>query len=125
MVPEVVTAGFVYERLRKPAYSDEDLAAIAARSRRFLAAGLDVLPRLQARRDRRGRARSGVAAARRPERLRTGRRGDGAVAAPTRRVLGFELGPHRASVTQAISPETRITPPATTSEMERPVRKAP
>jgi uncharacterized protein YecE (DUF72 family) len=41
-VPEVVTAGFVYERLRKPAYSDDDLAVIAARSRRFLAAGLDV-----------------------------------------------------------------------------------
>ena len=41
-VPEVVTAGFVYERLRKPAYSDDDLAAIAARSRRHLAADLDV-----------------------------------------------------------------------------------
>ncbi len=42
VVPEVVTAGFVYERLRKPSYSDDDLAAIAARARGFLAAGLDV-----------------------------------------------------------------------------------
>ena len=41
-VPEVVTAGFVYERLRKPSYSDDDLAAIAARTRGFLADGLDV-----------------------------------------------------------------------------------
>ena len=41
-VPEVVTADFVYERLRKPTYSDEELAAIAARSRRLLAADLDV-----------------------------------------------------------------------------------
>jgi len=41
-VPEVVTADFVYERLRKPAYADDELAAIAARSRRLLAAGLDV-----------------------------------------------------------------------------------
>ena len=42
VVPEVVTAGFVYERLRKPAYTDDELAAIAARARRFLASGLDV-----------------------------------------------------------------------------------
>jgi uncharacterized protein YecE (DUF72 family) len=42
VVPEVVTASFVYERLRKPAYSDDDLVAIADRSRGFLAAGLDV-----------------------------------------------------------------------------------
>jgi uncharacterized protein YecE (DUF72 family) len=41
-VPEVVTAGFVYERLRKPAYSDDELAAIAARARTLLAQGLDV-----------------------------------------------------------------------------------
>ena len=41
VVPEVVTADFVYERLRQPSYSDADLAAMAARSRRLLAAGLD------------------------------------------------------------------------------------
>jgi len=41
-VPKVVTAGFVYERLRKPSYSDGDLAAIAARTRRSLVSGLDV-----------------------------------------------------------------------------------
>ena len=29
VVPEVVTAGFVYERLRQPSYSDDDLAATA------------------------------------------------------------------------------------------------
>ena len=52
---------FVYERLRKPAYSDDDLAAIAARSRGYLAAGPRRLPRVQARRDggrgARGRSR--------------------------------------------------------------------
>ena len=37
----MVTADFVYQRLRQPTYSDDDLAAIAARSRRLLAAGLD------------------------------------------------------------------------------------
>jgi len=42
VVPNVATAGFVYERLRKPSYSDDDLAAIAARTRRSLASGLDV-----------------------------------------------------------------------------------
>ena len=41
VVPEVVTADFVYERLRQPSYSDDDLAALVARSRRLLAAGLD------------------------------------------------------------------------------------
>ena len=41
-VPEVVTAGFVYERLRKPAYSDAELAASPRDSRRLLADGLDV-----------------------------------------------------------------------------------
>jgi len=40
--PEVVTADFVYERLRKPVYSDEELAGITARAQRLLAAGLDV-----------------------------------------------------------------------------------
>ena len=41
VVPEVVTADFVYQRLRQPSYSDDDLAAIAARAQRLLAAGLD------------------------------------------------------------------------------------
>ena len=41
VVPEVVTADFVYERLRRPSYSADELAAIAARARRLLAAGLD------------------------------------------------------------------------------------
>ncbi len=42
VVPEVVTADFVYERLRKPAYSADELAAIGARARRLLDAGHDV-----------------------------------------------------------------------------------
>jgi len=41
-VPEVITADFVYYRLRKPEYKKEDLDAIAARSRELLAAGLDL-----------------------------------------------------------------------------------
>jgi len=41
-VPEVLTAGFVYYRLRKPTYSAGDVAAIAARSRELLAAGRDL-----------------------------------------------------------------------------------
>jgi len=41
-VPHVATAAFVYERLRKPAYSDDDLAVIAARARGQRAQGLDV-----------------------------------------------------------------------------------
>lgn len=41
-VPEVITADFVYYRLRKPGYSEEDLASIAARSRELLAAGRDL-----------------------------------------------------------------------------------
>src|SRR4051794_22328220 len=38
-VPEVITADFVYYRLRKPEYTESDVAAIAARSRELLGAG--------------------------------------------------------------------------------------
>jgi uncharacterized protein YecE (DUF72 family) len=41
-VPEVLTADFVYYRLRKPTYSEEDVAAIAGRSRELLAGGRDL-----------------------------------------------------------------------------------
>jgi uncharacterized protein YecE (DUF72 family) len=41
-VPEVITADFVYYRLRKPEYSEGDVAAIAARSRELLGAGRDL-----------------------------------------------------------------------------------
>ena len=117
-VPEVVTADFVYERLRKPAYSDDELAAIAARSRRLLAAGLDVY--LVFKHDE---TPSGALEA---EALLQG--GLKAAAPRSRRCRGgsgSSSGRRPRSVTQAIRPETRITMPATTSEMVRPVRKAP
>ena len=41
-VPEVITADFVYYRLRKPEYSEEDVTAIAARAREMVAAGRDL-----------------------------------------------------------------------------------
>ncbi len=41
-VPEVITAGFVYYRLRKPGYTPDDLASIAARARTLLAEGKDL-----------------------------------------------------------------------------------
>jgi uncharacterized protein YecE (DUF72 family) len=41
-VPEVITADFVYYRLRKPEYTEEDVDAIAARSRELLATGRDL-----------------------------------------------------------------------------------
>ncbi len=41
-VPEVITADFVYYRLRKPEYSEDDVDAIAVRSRELLAAGRDL-----------------------------------------------------------------------------------
>ncbi|MBI3666058.1 MAG: DUF72 domain-containing protein [Acidobacteria bacterium] len=41
-VPEVVTAGFVYSRLRKAEYSPEDRQAIAAKAQRLLSEGKDV-----------------------------------------------------------------------------------
>jgi uncharacterized protein YecE (DUF72 family) len=41
-VPEVVTAGFVYVRLRKPDYSPEERAEVAERVRGMLAGGRDV-----------------------------------------------------------------------------------
>ena len=41
-VPEVITADFVYYRLRKPDYTDEDLASLEARVRGLLAEGRDL-----------------------------------------------------------------------------------
>jgi uncharacterized protein YecE (DUF72 family) len=41
-VPAVVTADFVYYRLRKPEYTAEDVAGIAARSKELLATGRDL-----------------------------------------------------------------------------------
>jgi uncharacterized protein YecE (DUF72 family) len=41
-VPEVITADFVYYRLRKPDYTDEDVQAFRARSQELLAAGRDL-----------------------------------------------------------------------------------
>ena len=42
VVPPVFTAPFVYSRLRKPDYSEEDRAAIAARATEILAQGRDL-----------------------------------------------------------------------------------
>lgn len=42
VIPEVITAPFVYARLRKPDYTPEDRAEIADRARRFLARGRDL-----------------------------------------------------------------------------------
>jgi uncharacterized protein YecE (DUF72 family) len=42
VVPEVITAGFVYARLRKPDYSVEDRADIARRARQMLGQGKDL-----------------------------------------------------------------------------------
>jgi uncharacterized protein YecE (DUF72 family) len=41
-VPEVITADFVYFRLRKPDYTDEDVQSFAARSKELLASGRDL-----------------------------------------------------------------------------------
>jgi uncharacterized protein YecE (DUF72 family) len=41
-VPEVITADFVYYRLRKPEYSETDIDAFAARSKELLATGRDL-----------------------------------------------------------------------------------
>jgi uncharacterized protein YecE (DUF72 family) len=41
-VPEVITADFVYYRLRKPDYTEADIEAFAARSRELLATGRDL-----------------------------------------------------------------------------------
>lgn len=41
-VPEVITADFVYYRLRKPDYTPQDVEAIAARARELLAEGRDL-----------------------------------------------------------------------------------
>jgi uncharacterized protein YecE (DUF72 family) len=42
VIPEVVTAGFVYARLRKPDYTEEERREIAERARRFLGEGRDL-----------------------------------------------------------------------------------
>lgn len=42
VIPEVLTAPYVYVRLRKPDYTPEERAGIAARARRFLAEGRDL-----------------------------------------------------------------------------------
>jgi uncharacterized protein YecE (DUF72 family) len=41
-VPKVITADFVYYRLRKPDYTEADVDAIAAGARELLAAGKDL-----------------------------------------------------------------------------------
>ena len=41
-VPEVITADFVYYRLRKPQYTAEDVAAVITRSKEVLATGRDL-----------------------------------------------------------------------------------
>ncbi len=41
-VPQVITADFVYYRLRKPEYSPDDVAAIVTRSKEVLATGRDL-----------------------------------------------------------------------------------
>ncbi|MEO8591816.1 MAG: DUF72 domain-containing protein [Candidatus Solibacter sp.] len=41
-IPEVITADFVYYRLRKPDYTPKDVAAIAFRSQEMLTAGRDL-----------------------------------------------------------------------------------
>ena len=41
-VPEVITADFVYYRLRKPSYTEQDVDAIAARAKDLLAGGRDL-----------------------------------------------------------------------------------
>ena len=41
-IPEVLTADYVYYRLRKPEYSEADVNAIAVRARELLAAGRDL-----------------------------------------------------------------------------------
>ena len=41
-VPEVITADFVYYRLRKPEYTEADVDAFAARAQELLATGRDL-----------------------------------------------------------------------------------
>ena len=41
-VPEVITADFVYYRLRKPDYTEADVESFAARSKELLATGRDL-----------------------------------------------------------------------------------
>jgi uncharacterized protein YecE (DUF72 family) len=42
VIPEVITAGFVYARLRKPDYTAEDRAEIARRAEQTLGSGKDL-----------------------------------------------------------------------------------
>ena len=46
-VPEVITADFVYYRLRKPEYTEEDVDALAERARELLATGRDLYLRFK------------------------------------------------------------------------------
>ena len=41
-IPEVITADFVYYRLRKPEYTEEERKSIAERARELLAQGKDL-----------------------------------------------------------------------------------
>jgi uncharacterized protein YecE (DUF72 family) len=41
-VPEVITAGFIYYRLRKPEYTEQDVERLAARARELLSEGRDL-----------------------------------------------------------------------------------
>jgi uncharacterized protein YecE (DUF72 family) len=41
-VPEVITADFVYYRLRKPEYTEKDVEAFAGRAQELLATGRDL-----------------------------------------------------------------------------------
>jgi uncharacterized protein YecE (DUF72 family) len=41
-IPEVITADFVYYRLRKPEYSEEERLSIAERAKQLLAQGKDL-----------------------------------------------------------------------------------
>ena len=56
-VPEVITADFVYYRLRKPEYTAADMAGIAARAQELLADGPRSVPDVQARRDPEARSK--------------------------------------------------------------------
>jgi uncharacterized protein YecE (DUF72 family) len=41
-IPEVITADFVYYRLRKPEYSEEERGSIAERAKELLSQGKDL-----------------------------------------------------------------------------------
>ena len=58
-MPEVITADFVYYRLRKPEYTADDVAGIGARAEGAAGDGAGSVPDVQARRDARRRAECG------------------------------------------------------------------